>query len=52
MSVKSLSVTEWGNTMVTEPVAYWWKLLHLQYYDLGVSGDFPRKITIGAQLGF
>ncbi len=25
MSVKSLSVAEWCNTMVTEPLAHWWK---------------------------
>ncbi len=52
MSVKSLSVAEWCNTMLIEPVAHWWKLLHLQYYDPGVGGDFPEKITNSAQLGF
>ncbi len=26
--------------------------LHLEYYDPGVGGDFPGKITSGAQLGF
>ncbi len=36
--------------MVTEPVAHW--RLHLQYYDPGVGGDFPGKITSGVQLGF
>ncbi len=43
MSVKSLSITEWGNTMVIEPMAHGWKPLHLQYYDLGVGGDFSGK---------
>ncbi len=52
MSVKSLSVTEWGDTMVIEPMAHWWKPLYLQYYDPGVGGGFPGKTTSGAQLGF
>ncbi len=25
MHFKSLSIAEWGNTIVTEPVAHWWK---------------------------
>ncbi len=41
MSVKSLSID------VTEPMAHWWKPLHLHYYDPGVS-NFP---TSSAQLG-
>ncbi len=49
MSVKSLSIAEGSNTMVIEPMAHWWKRLHLQYYDPGVSGNFPRKIASGAQ---
>ncbi len=43
MSVKSLSITKWGNTIVIEPVAHWWKRLHLHYYDLGVGSDYLRK---------
>ena len=30
--VKSLSIAEWGNTMVIEPMAHWWKRLNLKYY--------------------
>ncbi len=50
MSVKSLSIAKWGNTMVIEPMAYWWKPLHLQYYGLGVGDYFPYKNH--KQLGF
>ncbi len=52
MSVKSLSIAEWGNIMVTEPLPTDESLQHLQYYEPGVGGDFPGKITSGAQLGF
>ncbi len=38
--------------MVSEPMAHWWKPLHLQYYDPGVGSYFPGKITSGTQLGF
>ncbi len=33
--------------MVNEPMAHWWKPLHLQYYNPGVG-----NITSGTQLGF
>ncbi len=44
MSVKSLSITD--NTVVIEPVAHWWKPLHLQYYHPGVGSDFPEKSQV------
>ncbi len=31
MSVKSLPITEWDKTMLTEPMTHWWKRLDLQY---------------------
>ncbi len=43
MSVKPLSIAEWGNTVMIEPVARWWKTVHLQYYELGVCGDTPGR---------
>ncbi len=43
MSVKSLSIAEWGNTMMIESMAHWWKLLHLQYYDPGVGSNLFEK---------
>ncbi len=43
MPVKSLSICEWGNTMVIEAMAHWWKPLHLQYYELGVFGVILGK---------
>lgn len=43
MSVKPLSVDEWGSTMMIESKAHWLKPVHLQYYQLGVGGDIPGK---------
>lgn len=42
MSVESLYIAEWGNTMVTEPRAHWWQPLHLHYYKMGVGGDIQQ----------
>ena len=38
-----VTIAEWGNTMVTEPRAHWWKPLHLHHYGLAVRNDFCRK---------
>ncbi len=52
MSVKSRSIAELYSAMVIEPMAHWWKPLHLQYYDQESAATFPGKSTSGAELGF
>lgn len=49
LPIKSLSIFEWGNMEVTEPVASW---KHLQYYELGVCGDIPGNTseTLGSEI--
>ena len=49
MSVKTLSIREWGSTIVIEPVAHWWKLFYLQCYEclnLVALASFPPCIRI------
>lgn len=39
MSIKSLSITEWGNTMVIKPLAH----LHLHYNDMRANSNNHKK---------
>ncbi len=43
MSVKSLSVAEWCNTMVIEPVGHWWKPAAFAVLRLGCQQRLSRK---------
>ncbi len=42
MSVKSPSIAEWCNTMLTEPMAHWWKPATFAVLQMSVV-TFPEK---------
>ncbi len=48
MSVKSLSIAEWGNIIVTEPVAHWWKPAAIAVLRLEKSQAMHRNKALNA----
>ncbi len=45
-SFKSLSIAEWCNTMVIEPMAHWWKPLHWSITTRVSAATFPEKSQV------